>query len=205
MDHSYELSKQALLNQLTKGDYEAFIYDCDGTLADNMGAHKASYKMAAASFNIDLNENIIDELSGWPIIDVATEIKKRYQGNFDPKELADLKIKLFDQEFINDTKPIPFVVNHLKEHAGKLKIGIVSGGERKSIGVTLKLLGIDHMIETMVCAGDSERGKPYADPFLLAAYNLGVNPTKCMVFEDGEAGTKGAEAAGMKWIRVDQI
>ncbi len=30
--------KQAILTRLSSGDFGAFLYDCDGTLADNMGA-----------------------------------------------------------------------------------------------------------------------------------------------------------------------
>lgn len=199
------LVKEALLNQLTKGDYEAFIYDCDGTLADNMDAHKTSYSMAALAFNIDLNAAIIDELSGIPIDDVAAEIKRRYKGNFDHKDLAALKIKFFDEVFVLETKPVPFVVNHLKANAGKVKIAVVSGGERKSIQTTLGLLGLTPLVQALVCAGDTKRGKPFADPYLQVAEQLQVNPEKCLVFEDGQAGTDGAAAAGMQWIRIDQL
>ena len=59
--------------------------------------------------------------------------------------------------------------------------------------------------EVMVCAGETERGKPYPDPFLAAAEQLGVDPARCMVFEDGDAGVQSAIAAGMKWVRVDQL
>lgn len=200
-----QVAKQALLNQLTKGDYEAFIYDCDGTLADNMDAHKTSYSMAASAFNIELDESIIDELSGYPIEKVAAEIKKRYQGDFDHHSLALLKTELFDLEFVKDTQPILFVVNHLKAHIGKVKIAIVSGGERSSIHRTLDLLDITSLIDMIVCAGDTTRGKPFADPYLYVAEKLSVNPAKCIVFEDGKAGTDGAAAAGMRWIRVDHI
>jgi len=48
-------------------------------------------------------------------------------------------------------------------------------------------------------------GKPHPDPFLKDAHDLGVDPEKCLVFEDGDPGTKAAEAAGMKWIRVDKV
>jgi HAD superfamily hydrolase (TIGR01509 family) len=48
-------------------------------------------------------------------------------------------------------------------------------------------------------------GKPYPDPFLLAAWKLGVAPETCLVFEDGLPGVQAAEAAGMHWIRVDEI
>lgn len=204
-DINDQVAKQALLNQLTKGDYEAFIYDCDGTLADNMDAHKTSYSMAASAFNIELDEKIIDELSGYPIERVAAEIKKRYDGNFDHNSLASLKTEFFNREFVKDTQPIPFVVNHLKAHAGKVKIAIVSGGEKSSVKQTLDLLGILPLIDIIICAGDTPRGKPFADPYFYVAEKLSVNPAKCIVFEDGKAGTDGATSAGMHWIRIDHI
>jgi HAD superfamily hydrolase (TIGR01509 family) len=57
----------------------------------------------------------------------------------------------------------------------------------------------------LVCAGDTERGKPFPDPFLRAAELLNVAPEECLVFEDGVPGVKAAEAAGMHWVRVDQL
>ena len=62
-----------------------------------------------------------------------------------------------------------------------------------------------HLVEVLVCAGETPRGKPYPDPFLAAAEKLGVAPEACMVFEDGNAGVQAAAAAGMKWIRIDKI
>ena len=197
--------KLALLNQLTSGDYEAFLYDCDGTLADNMQAHKDSYVKVAADYGIELNDAIIDELAGWPTVLVAGEISSRYNTPFDPTDFAQRKSAVFINEFIEHTKPVDFVVEHLKQHAGKVKIGVVSGGSRKTVSKTLSVLGIDKMLDVLVCAGETHNGKPFPDPFLKAAELLGVNPAKCMVFEDGEPGVKAAEAAGMKWIRVDKI
>jgi HAD superfamily hydrolase (TIGR01509 family) len=196
--------KQAILTRLSNGNFDAFLYDCDGTLADNMGAHKASYCAAATMLGFELDDAIIDELAGWPIIQVAEEIRKRYNANFDPAAFAQLKNKLYESNFINETKPIEFVVEHLKAHAGKVRIGVVSGGSRPSVSRTLQLLGISQLVEVMVCAGETPRGKPYPDPFLQAAEQLCVDPSKCMVFEDGNPGVQAAEAAGMKWIRVDQ-
>jgi HAD superfamily hydrolase (TIGR01509 family) len=196
--------KQAILTRLSNGNFDAFLYDCDGTLADNMGAHKASYCAAATMLGFELDDAIIDELAGWPIIQVAEEIRKRYNANFDPAAFAQLKNKLYESNFINETKPIEFVVEHLKAHAGKVRIGVVSGGSRPSVSRTLQLLGISQLVEVLVCAGETPRGKPYPDPFLQAAEQLCVDPSKCMVFEDGNPGVQAAEAAGMKWIRVDQ-
>jgi len=54
----------------------------------------------------------------------------------------------------------------------------------------------------VVTADDVVHGKPAPDMFLLAARLLGVEPTRCLVFEDAEPGIKGALAAGMKVVRV---
>jgi HAD superfamily hydrolase (TIGR01509 family) len=197
--------KQAILTRLSKGDFDAFLYDCDGTLADNMEGHKASYRAAALMCGFELDDTIIDELAGWPIIHVAEEIRRRYDGSFNPAAFTQLKNQLYEDTFIIDTKPIEFVVAHLKAHAGKVRIGVVSGGSRISVSRTLQQLGITSLVEILVCAGETSRGKPYPDPFLHAAERLYVEPSRCLVFEDANAGVQAAEAAGMRWIRIDHV
>lgn len=46
------------------------------------------------------------------------------------------------------------------------------------------------------------RGKPFPDPFLLAAKDLGVDPKRCAIFEDSPSGIKAAVAAGSTVIAV---
>jgi HAD superfamily hydrolase (TIGR01509 family) len=67
------------------------------------------------------------------------------------------------------------------------------------------MLRIAHLVDVLVCAGETPRGKPYPDPFLGAAEKLALNLACCMVFEDGNAGVQAAESAGMHWIRIDKI
>jgi HAD superfamily hydrolase (TIGR01509 family) len=193
------------LNVLTQGNFGAFLYDCDGTLADNMQAHKNSYMKAANEFGFELDPSLIDELAGWPTVAVVAEMSKRYKVPLDVSLFTNRKGSIFFEEYIEHTQPIPFVVEHLKQHAGKIKIGVVSGGRRHTVEKTLNVLGIANLVETMVCAGETENGKPFADPFLKAAQELGISPERCMVFEDGEPGVQAAIAAGMSYVRVDKI
>lgn len=193
------------LNQITKGDFQAFLYDCDGTLADNMLAHKNSYVKTASEYGFDMDPAIIDELAGWPTAAVVSEIGKRYNVTLDPTAFSNRKGLIFFEEYIEHTQPISFVVDHLKQHVGKVRIGVVSGGRRHTVEKTLSVLGILDLIETIVCAGETEHGKPFPDPFLKAALELGVDPAKCMVFEDGDPGVQAAIAAGMQSVRIDKI
>lgn len=197
--------KYRTLTELTRGAYKAFLYDCDGTLADNMEDHKKTYVMVASQGGVQIDPEIVDELAGYPIPEVVEEINKRYNSDFNPQTFELSKSDLFYKEFIPQTKPIAYVVNHLKASVGKYKIGVVSGSPRRMIQKTLEVLGIDTMVDVMICAEDYEKGKPSPDPFLMAAEKLGVEPGACVVFEDGDPGVKAAEAAGMKWIRIDKI
>lgn len=192
------------LTNLSKG-YKAYLYDCDGTLADNMGAHKETYIKVAAEMGHVIEGDIIDELAGWPVIKVVEQINKRYNTTFDPQVFLDLKYKLFMEQYIEKTLPVAYVVEHLKRHAQSVKIGVVSGSGQIAVEKTLKVLRINDLVEVMVCAGETAKGKPYPDPFLKAAELLNVEPRECLVFEDGQAGAVAAEAAGMKWVRIDKL
>jgi HAD superfamily hydrolase (TIGR01509 family) len=200
-----EESDFSRLSKLSEGDYEAFLYDCDGTLADNMPAHTETYVAVAKQYHVDMDPAIINELAGWPIADVVEELNLRYNASMDPEEFRSRKARLFADEYISKILPIPYVVEHLKANAGKVRIGVVSGGDRIAVERTLEIIGVSEHVEVLVCAGETPRGKPFADPFLKAAELLGVDPKRCLVFEDGTPGVMAAEAAGMHWIRIDQF
>ena len=199
-DHKYEK-----LTLLSAGDFKAFLYDCDGTLADNMGLHKKAWVHVAAQQGVFIEDAIIDEFAGLPVPEVVVEINKRYNSNLNPVKFGEDREQMFLNEYMPHIQPVEYVVNHLKAHVGKVKIGVVSGSKRSAVEKTLGILGIAHLPEVLVCAGETPRGKPFPDPFLLAAEKLGVLPEECLVFEDGDAGTKAAEAAGMRWVRIDKV
>lgn len=201
---SKHLEKLKLLTKRTEGEYQAFLYDCDGTLADNMMAHKLAYKEVAANYGVGLDLNMVDEFAGMPTAIFAGEITKRYGVSL-PDTFASEKSQIFIDKYIEQTQPISYVAEHLKNHVGKVKIAVVSGGSRKTVTKTLTVLGLIDLVDVLVCAGETPKGKPAPDPFLAAAQALGVEPKKCIVFEDAELGVQGAIAAGMDWVRIDQI
>lgn len=186
-------------------DSQALLFDVDGTLADNIWAHKAAYVETALEYGIRLDDSLIDETAGWPTVAVAAEISKRYCVAFDVVEFSRLKSAIFIEKFVYQTKPISFVRQVLLDSMHTKKIGIVSGGSRSTLEITLDVIGVSGKYEALVCAGDTDKGKPSPDPFLLCARLLNVSPQDCLVFEDGDPGVQGAIAAGMAWVRIDQL
>ena len=47
--------------------------------------------------------------------------------------------------------------------------------------------------------------KPHPEPYLLAASLLNVDPARCLVFEDSEAGAQAAHRAGMVVVQVPDV
>ncbi|MGK6355767.1 HAD-IA family hydrolase [Sphingomonas sp. DT-207] len=54
--------------------------------------------------------------------------------------------------------------------------------------------------QVLVTAGDVTKGKPDPEGYLLAARRLGVDPARCIVFEDTFAGHEAARRGGMRSI-----
>ena len=185
--------------------YEALLFDVDGTLADNILAHKAAYVAVALEYGVILDPEIIDETAGWPTVAVAQEICERYKVEFDIVEFSKRKSQIFIERFIHETQPVEYVRQVLFENVGSKKIGIVSGGSRSTLNITLEVIDVKGKYEAMVCAGDTANGKPSPEPFLLCAKQLDVDPSRCIVFEDGDPGVQGPIAAGMGWVRIDQL
>jgi HAD superfamily hydrolase (TIGR01509 family) len=81
-------------------------------------------------------------------------------------------------------------------------MAVVTGGARRVVTRSLEYTGLAPLFPHVVTFEDVPRGKPAPDMFLHAAALLGVDPTRCVVFEDGEPGIIGALAAGMRVVRV---
>lgn len=195
--------KQLLALPSNSLDFDAYLYDCDGTLADTMGPHVDAWVEEMRDHGLKIERGLIYELAGMPATKTVEEMNRRFNTQFDPEKIAKLKEERFYQHYLHRIQPIPELVTHLKQMARlKKKIGVVSGGRTRIVKETLKILGVESLVQAMVCAEDVKHGKPHPEPFLIAAKRLGVEPHACLVFEDADLGIQSAEAAGMAAVRV---
>ena len=94
------------------------------------------------------------------------------------------------------------MLEHIDAQHGRIPFAVISGSTCDSLTASLRTLQLLEKFETLVCAGDYERGKPDSEAFLIAAGRLGVKPKTCLVFEDTDMGISAATAAGMVSVRV---
>jgi HAD superfamily hydrolase (TIGR01509 family) len=186
---------------LPAGEFRAYLFDCDGTIADSMPLHFISWQQALGEWGCDFPEELFYAWGGRPSADIVASLNER-QGLAMPADaVAQHKESLY-RELLPRLTAVPDVLRHIEDARDRIPIAVVSGGTRTSVTASLTALGLLGKFDVMVCAGDYARAKPEPDAYLLAAQRLAVPPQFCLVFEDTEMGIQAATAAGMASVRV---
>jgi HAD superfamily hydrolase (TIGR01509 family) len=188
---------------LPAGDFRAYLFDCDGTIADSMPLHYIAWKQALAAWNCDYPEDLFYSWGGYPTRQIVAELNKRYGLAMPVEETAHQK-ELIYFDLLPKLTAVPEVLELIDAAHGQIPFAVVSGSTRESVTRSLEILGLLDKFDTMVCAGDYARAKPAPDPFLMAAERLGVAPDHCLVFEDTDLGIESATAAGMASVKILQ-
>ncbi len=86
--------------------------------------------------------------------------------------------------------------------AAGLPLAVASSSHRAVIDAALGALGIAGLFRVVVASDEVARGKPAPDVYLLAARELGVEPSDCLVVEDSLNGVLAGRSAGMTVVLV---
>ncbi|MCX5207911.1 HAD family phosphatase [Kitasatospora sp. NBC_00240] len=183
------------------GEFDAYLFDCDGTVADSMPLHFLAWRQALGEWGCELSEELFHAWAGRTVPDIITDLNAEQGLAMPVAVVADRHLELY-REMLPKLAAVPGVLEHIEDAQGRIPFAIVSGSSRESVTASLTTLGLLDRFDVLVCAGDCPRAKPAPDPFLLAARQLGVDPGRCLVFEDADNGIRSAQAAGMAWVRV---
>jgi len=188
---------------LPEGDFKAYLFDCDGTVADSMPLHFIAWERVLGEWGCAFPEELFYAWGGIPIAEIIATLNQQ-QGLNMPLALVAERKEEYYFELLSQLKPVPEVLDHVLDAHGRIPTAIVSGSTRDSVEASLGILGILDRFDTLVCAGDYVKSKPDPEPFLVAAQRLGVEPQDCLVFEDTDMGIQAATAAGMASVKVPQ-
>ncbi len=95
------------------------------------------------------------------------------------------------------TKLYPETKDVLESLKGKYKIGLVTGSKGVEMAVKFRTAPIQDFFDIIAVRESYQRSKPFPDPYLHAAQELGVKPEECLVIEDSPRGAQSAKSAGM--------
>jgi len=175
---------------------KALIFDLDGTLSDSLQLHVAAWNKVADIYGFKFDPQIVYDMTGSPTIAFARRIIDIYKIDADPEEMVKIKQHSF-WDSAELLQPIEQVTKIVEKYHNILPMSVGTGACRKSAEVQLKTLQIYDYFDFIVTADDVKNHKPEPDTFLECARLMGVDPSKCQVFEDGDLGIVAAKTAGM--------
>lgn len=180
----------------------AFLFDCDGTIADSMPLHHVAWQRTLAKWNCEFTVEQHEIWAGRPTAQIVQLLNEKHGLSMAPDEIARAKEQIYYEQ-LTHLKGIPAVIDIIRAYRGIVPFAVVSGSRRKSILATLGQLGLAESFDVILGAEDYTHGKPNPECFLTAAARLNVPASQCLVFEDAALGLQAAKAAGMKAIVVN--
>jgi beta-phosphoglucomutase len=188
---------------------KAAIFDLDGVIVDTAHYHYMAWKQLAGELGIDLTVEHNERLKGvsrMRSLDIILEIGGIVLPQRDKDLLADKKNTRFVDliERMSPDEIFPGVRKLIDEFRAKdIRIGLASSS--KNAQRVLDLLKIRPLFDVIIDGTMITHSKPDPEIFLLAAFELGLDPKECLVFEDAEAGVEAALRAGMKCVGVGDL
>jgi beta-phosphoglucomutase family hydrolase len=185
---------------------KALIFDMDGTIVDNMRWHAVAWLALFEDQGCPTTEEEFYKTAGF----TSAEVVRHFISPDLPEEevrcLARQKEFLYRFLYKDHIKPVPGFRRLLKDaRSHGCKVALATAAGDRNIRFTVHHLQLEDAFDAIAGASEVQRGKPEPDIFLLAASKLGVDPTDCVVFEDGRPGVQAARRAGMGSVAVATV
>lgn len=176
--------------------FDAVIFDMDGVLVDGEPLHFETVNellgREGKSITLDQYKPYMGTKTGWADMIAAFGLSQ-------PREYySPIYRDLVLGRYRDRSEALPgalSVVTALR--MSEQRLAVASSSIRPWVEACLAKIGLGNAFEVLVTGSEVEKGKPDPEIYLLAAEKLGVDPKRCLAFEDAPAGIESAKRAGM--------
>jgi HAD superfamily hydrolase (TIGR01509 family) len=198
------MNKQAM-KLLEQAD--AVIFDMDGLLIDSEPFWKIAEKKIFGRYGLTLTDEQLREVMGFRLSEVVQHwytYQPWPEPNFEQTENAILSC--VEELIIAQALPMPGVYETIQMvNDRRIKMAVASSSALRLIQAVVSKLQIQPYLSLLHSAEYEPYGKPHPGIFITTARELGVEPSRCLVFEDSINGVIAAKAARMKCIAVPEV
>ena len=196
----YNQSENQMLEEI-----DSIIFDVDGTLLDPMCIWPSIDDDYLEKYHLTKPERFHENMEGMSYTEAAHYFLEVFPDlPFTPQEVMEEWMEMVYDKYMTQVE----LKTGAKEFIERMRdqghlIGIATSNARELVLDMLESLGIRHLFDSVHSACEVEAGKPSPAVYLLVAEDLGVDPSRCLVFEDVPMGILAGKNAGMRVCAVE--
>ena len=182
---------------------DAVLFDLDGTVVDSMWIWKQIDIDYFEKCNIKMPEDYQRQIEGLSFYETAVFTRDNYIPWMSVEDLMREWNEMAFHHYSEIVKPKECVtefIGYLKDNG--IKCGIATSNSYTLCSATLKNNDLWHCFDSILTGEECGAGKPAPDVYINSAKALGVDPSRCLVFEDIYNGLLAGKRAGMTVVAV---
>ncbi len=180
----------------------AVVFDCDGLLVDTEPcwtvAETELFARRGLPFGREQKELLIGRSLGAASEALADVFGEQGGAGSIAAELLDLATGVISTQAV----AMPGAHEVVELVRARVPVAVATNSPRTLMDAALERGGFSSAFEVRIAADDVERPKPEPDLYLAACRSLGVEPHRCLAFEDSMTGVRSAQAAGLRLVSV---
>ena len=181
-------------------DFDAIIFDCDGTLVDSEPITVGVLVEFVREFGLELDyEEALPLFVGRDMPAIVVELQSRMGIDLPPTFCDEFR----NRQAIALRRDVQAIAGaHELLDAMTRQFCVASNAPQEKISINLKTTGLDPYFteHRTFSAYDINVWKPEPDLFFFAAERMQVDVSRCVVIEDSQAGIEAGLAAKMQVI-----
>jgi HAD superfamily hydrolase (TIGR01509 family) len=179
---------------------KAVLWDLDGTYVDSEPTHNRALLDTLSAFDVRPSEELQRRVIGASIKETHAVLAEAYPGIPDLGNFIEAQTKAYIARVAELSLRAGVAAAESLLNAHGVKRAIVSNSDRIIVEANMSAVGKSAPGIVTVSRNDVRQGKPDPEPYLRAAYLLGLAPQDCIVVEDSCIGAAAGIAAGMTVI-----
>ncbi|GHV40528.1 hydrolase [Clostridia bacterium] len=190
------------------GGFAAVVFDMDGTLLDTEPLSKEFWQQGAQAHGFTITPEIFMNMVGRNHDSIRDFLTLSMGEGFDFVKVETVREELGEKYYAENPVPLKEGVAELFAALDKvpyIKKAVATSSGKARAESRLSKAGLWEKFDAGAFGDFVTNSKPHPEVFLLAAKNLGVEPTECVALEDSPLGIASAHAAGMKTILIPDI
>lgn len=184
----------------------AVLFDMDGVLIDTEPLYMKAMQAAARELGYHMTDAQFTVQIGAPA-DEGDRLMRGFFGDDFPVARYNEMARGTVRAWLEDDVPLKPGVMALLERlkALGLPVAVATSTSSPTAETHLERAGLMPFFKSVVTRNQVSRGKPFPDPYLLAAERVATDPAACLVIEDSHNGVRSAHAAGAITVMVPDL